>query len=113
MTIVSPSSLLKELKHPFRDPVGKGQDQSYESTNSKETAVPEEMLSAKMSSSQSEPESCDSIKTKRVKRSVAKRVSRNKTSQLVSGFETKQGKLSRRRLLIRKKHLLKRLSHKK
>ena len=127
LAIVSPISLLKELKDPFlQDPAGEepeemlNQAQTYErdkiapSTSGKEMKGErhkEVVLSEKRSCSQEEADPRASTK-KRVKKGLA---SKSGTSQVVvSRVKVKQGKMSRRRLLLRKKYYsLKQLGHKK
>lgn len=133
LAIVSPSSLLKELKDPFlQDPAGEEPEETLNQTQTceRDKTAPstrgEEMkgerqykeveLSEKRSCSQAEADPRASTKKKRVKKGLAKRVSKSGTSQVVvSGVKEKQGKMSRRRLLLRKKYYysFKKLGHKK
>lgn len=123
LTIVLPSSLIKELKHPFQDSVQEESEESSAqvqlrernetapSTSGKETIRKrrhKEEVSEKTSTSQAEA----STKQKRDMKSLVKRASRSRTLQVAgSEVKAKQGKLSRRRLLLRKKCSLKRLGY--
>ena len=124
LTIVSPSSLIKELEHPFQDPIqeeeASAQVQICERNKTvpgKETVEKKRHKEEKTNVSQAEPEPrCTShTKKKGDMKSLAKpRELRSRTSQVVvSEVKAKQRKMSKRRLLLRKKCGLKRLGHRK
>jgi hypothetical protein len=132
MTIVSPSCFLTE-DSLLQDPVGEESEETLNRTLTCERSKTapstsgkgrkekrqrrEVTLSADKRSPAIKPGPCASTKKKKrgKKEDLAERVSRSRTSQVIrSGIEMKRGKMSKRRLLLRKRYYsLKRLGHKK